>query len=194
SDHSAIIAKAQQLTANSSAESEKAQALFYYVRDEIHYNMYDTSTDKANYPASSILSKGHGWCVQKAILLAALGRAIGLPSRLLLVSIRNHKSPLEARGIMGTDLFFPHAYNQFYLAGRWVKCAATFDRTICESIGVAAVEFDGVNDAILPEMDLKGQPYIEYVDDFGYFDDFPWEWVWQHSAQVYGTKLDNWLK
>lgn len=192
-DNPKIMEAAQQLTAACCRDQEKVVKLFYFVRDQIHYNMYDTSANKENYPASAVLNTGHGWCVQKAILLAALGRACGIPSRLIIVAIRNHKSPAEAHEIMGTDVFFPHAYNQFYIDGLWIKCAATFDKDICERIGVATVEFDGVNDAILPGLDLVGQPYIDYLEEFGYYADFPWEWVWEKSSDVYGEKLRNWM-
>lgn len=190
-DNELIVKHALVLTSDCQDQRSKAVELFYFVRDQIHYNMYDTSGDKNNYPASVILEKGHGWCAQKAILLAALGRASGIPSRLVVASIRNHKAPAEAQEIMGTNLFFPHAYNEFFLDGRWVRCAATFDKEICDRIGVAAVEFDGFNDALLPATDLIGQPYIDYLEEFGVYDDIPWDWVWEKSAEIYGEKINN---
>ena len=67
---------------NEKENKEKAIKLFYWVRDEIRYDPYTFSALKRDYKATKILERGKGWCVQKAILLTALGRAAGIPSRL----------------------------------------------------------------------------------------------------------------
>jgi transglutaminase-like putative cysteine protease len=192
--HPAMIKLCQSLTEGCSSDSEKAVRLFYYVRDNCHYNMYATTGKREAYQSSAILTSGQGWCLQKAILLTSLARAAGIPGRLILVSIRNHKSPPEAVEMMGTNLFFPHAYNYLYLNGKWVKAAATFDREICERIKVPAVEFDGEHDAILSPQDLNGQPYIEYVDEYGCFATVPWKLILENARQVYGDLSDKWFK
>lgn len=192
-NHPTIMELSQKLTQNCRTESDKAVSLFKYVRDECHYNMYATTGEREAYLSSAILKSGQGWCLQKAILLASLGRAAGIPSRLILVSIRNHKSPPETVKLMGTNVFFPHAYNHFFLDGHWVKAAATFDREICQRIQVPTVEFDGIHDAILPGTDLNGQPYIDYLEEYGYFAEVPWETILQKSRQLYGDVAHRWL-
>jgi len=192
--HPAMIQLSKSLTEGCNSDSEKAVRLFYYVRDNCHYNMYATTGKGEAYQSSAILASGQGWCLQKAILLTSLARAAGIPSRLILVSIRNHKSPPEAVEMMGTNLFFPHAYNHLYLNGKWVKAAATFDREICERIQVPAVEFDGEHDAILSPQDLNGQPYIEYVDEYGTFATVPWQLILENARLVYGDLSDKWFK
>jgi transglutaminase-like putative cysteine protease len=192
--HPAVIKLCKDLTEGCNSDREKAVRLFYYVRDECHYNMYAVTGKGEAYQSSAILAGGQGWCLQKAILLTSLARSAGIPSRLLLVSIRNHKSPPEAVEMMGTNLFFPHAYNHLYLNGKWVKAAATFDREICERIQVPAVEFDGENDAVLSSLDLNGQPYIEYVDEYGCFADVPWKLILENARRVYGDLSDKWFK
>lgn len=193
-DHSVIRELSESLTRSCRTASEKAVNLFNYVRDECHYNMYATTGEREAYRSSTILKSGQGWCLQKAILLASLGRAAGIPSRLILVSIRNHKSPPEAVELMGTNVFFPHAYNNFFLNGQWVKAAATFDREICQRIQVPTVEFDGIHDAILPASDLNGQPYIEYLEEYGYFAEVPWALIMEKSHQLYGEVAQRWIK
>lgn len=193
-EHPAIAELCRSLTEGCSDDRQKAIRLFYYVRDSCHYNMYATTAEREAYQSSAILASGQGWCLQKAILLTSLARAAGIPSRLILVSIRNHKSPPEAVRLMGTNLFFPHAYNHLFLNGRWVKAAATFDREICERIQVPAVEFDGEHDAMLASQDLKGQPYIEYVEEYGCFATIPWPLIITNSRQIYGELSDNWFK
>ena len=54
--------------------TERAIRLYYAVRDEIRYDPYDLSPSRETFTASSVLTKGSGYCVAKAIDLAALGR------------------------------------------------------------------------------------------------------------------------
>jgi len=164
-----------------------AVKLFYFVRDNYHYSAYEFSLNKEHLKASYIFNRNRGWCLQKAILLTTLGRAAGIPSRLIIATIRNHKASKKLIEQLGGNIFFPHAYTQFYLDGRWVKAAATFDTDICTRIGVPLVEFDGINDAILPGFDLNGQPFIEYLEDHGCFNDVPWEMIYQNVYRIYGS-------
>ena len=41
---------------------------------------------------SATLARGYGFCVNKAVLLAALARAVGIPARLGFADVRNHLS------------------------------------------------------------------------------------------------------
>jgi len=189
-EHKSVQRLSAELAAGLSNDRDKAVKLFYFVRDEIRYNMYSFSSDVETFRSSYVLKKGEGWCVQKAVLLAALCRAAGIPCGLVIASIRNHKSPPEAVKMMGTNVFFPHAFNRIYLNGRWIKATAAFDREVCERMAAPAVEFDGVNDAILPDKDLNGSPYIEYVEEYGYFSDLPWQMILEKSKAVYGKQWE----
>lgn len=193
SDHPLIRGKAEEITRDLVSEIDKAVGLFNYVRDKCHYNMYATTGDIEAYRASAILAKGQGWCVQKAILLAALCRAAGIPCGLILVSIRNHKSPPEAVKMMQTNVFFPHMYNRIFLNGKWLKAAPTFDKEICERTGVPVVVFDGYSDAILSDKDLQGNPFIDYLEEFGVYHDLPWDFILENSYRVYGDLTEHWL-
>ena len=55
------------------------------------------------------------------------------------------------------------------------------------------VEFDGVNDAILPPVDLEGNLYIEYVEKFGPEADLPLKWVVSAISRVWGEDKRPWL-
>jgi len=193
SDNPYIKSLCQGMVDSYMSQIQKARKLFEYVRDGVHYDMYSASSDPDSYIASSIIKKGRGYCVQKAIALAALGRAVGIPSRIVLVAIKNHKAPREAIEVMKTNIFFPHAYNQFFLNSKWVSVAATFDRDICERIGVPTVQFNGIDDALLPQTDKDGSPYIEYVDKYGAFEDFPLEYVMRKMAEYYGEDYRTWF-
>jgi transglutaminase-like putative cysteine protease len=64
--------------------------LFYAVRDGIWYDPYYPFYLPEHYRASRVLASKRGYCVSKAALLCALGRACGIPSRLGFATVRNH--------------------------------------------------------------------------------------------------------
>jgi hypothetical protein len=153
----------------------KARRLFYFVRDEIKYNLY-VSSDKIDYfTASRILQIREGFCVQKAVLMTALSRAAGIPTRLRIAAIRNHLMPDKLKNFMRGNILPTHGYNELYINDRWVKAAPTFDRDMCLKNRFKTVEFDGIHDATLPAENSDGERHIEYVKDYGHFDDLPFE-------------------
>jgi len=192
-EHEKIIETVTNVTRGCISDEEKAVALFYFVRDSIRYNIYMTSVFIEDFKASRILEWGKAYCVQKAVLLTALGRAAGIPSRLVFAKIRNHKIPDHVVQMFTTNIFPRHGYNQFFLNGRWVSAAATFDKVLCEKNGLPTVEFDGKRDAILPEKDLKGAPYIEYIKKFPPKEDLPFDWIKERVSQFVGSDKRPWL-
>jgi hypothetical protein len=149
SDNGRIRETARRLTTGLTEEGPRAQALFYFVRDEIHYNVYMLSTFREDFKASVTLERGKGYCVQKAVLLAALARAAGIPSRLAFARIVNHKMPAELKAQTGIKEFPSHGYTQLFVKGRWMSVTPAFDRALCERIGVSSCDFDGEHDAVL---------------------------------------------
>ncbi len=131
--------------------------------------------------------------VQKAVLLAALGRASAIPSRLVFAKIRNHRVPSNILQMMANNVFPGHGYNQFFLGGRWVSATATFDKELCERNGLPTVEFDGKSDAVSPERNLRGEPYIEYVEKVTPRDDLPFDWIAQRISKVVGSDKRPWF-
>ncbi len=192
-DHKKIIETARIVTNGCSSDEDKAVKLFYFVRDSIGYNVFMISVFIEDFRASRILEWGKGYCVQKAVLLAALGRAAGIPSRLAFAKITNHKLPQHIFQIMKTNTFHRHGYNQFLLNGQWVSAAATFDKNLCEKNGLPTVEFDGKSDAILPEKGLKGEPYIEYLEKFPPHDVLPFHWIAEKVSEIVGPDKRPWL-
>jgi len=88
-DSSAVNIKnfAKDAVCFSQAQDEKAVALYYRVRDEIRDTPYLDFSDPEMYRASSLLHNGYGFCISKASLLAACGRALGIPSRVSFADI-----------------------------------------------------------------------------------------------------------
>ena len=192
-DSEAIQGLAKELTSGCASDEEKAVKLFYFVRDSIRYNIYMISAYLEDFKASTVLARGKGYCVQKAVLLTALGRAAGIPTRLAFAKIKNSRVPASLLEKTGTNVFPGHGYNQFHLYGKWVSAAATFDKELCQKNGLPPVEFDGVHDALLPESDLAGQPYIEYVELYGPQADVPIDWLRERVSRIWGEDKRAWL-
>ena len=156
--------------------------------------MYSPFHLPEHYRASAILERGEGYCVQKAVLLAALVRATGIPSRLRYADIRNHILPKKATEAFGTNLLVYHAYDEFYIDGRWVKAAAAFDIEMCQENRILPVEFDGKNDALLHSHNQDGKLHIEYVHDYGHYQDVPLDEILDARNRAYGVERVEWFK
>jgi transglutaminase-like putative cysteine protease len=135
--------------------------------------------------ASAVLACGSGFCVSKAVLLAAAARALGIPARLGFADVRNHLAAERMRRAMGTDLFVFHGYTAFHLDGRWVKTTPAFNRALCERFDVDPLEFDGRHDSLFQQADRRGNQYMEYVRDRGQFADLPLDEIRRAFAQHY---------
>jgi transglutaminase-like putative cysteine protease len=175
SDHPEILAFSKEICGNVTQRTEQAIQLFYAVRDGIRYDPYSIEKDPVSFKASSTLRRKTGYCVAKAILLAAFARVMGIPSRLVFADVRNHLTTDRLKEMMKTDVFVFHGYTELYLEGKWVKATPTFNKDLCEKFGVSPLEFDGKTDCLLHEFDEKGQKHMEYLKDHGQFDDLPVE-------------------
>jgi transglutaminase-like putative cysteine protease len=170
-----IVSLSGSIIKGAEGDIEKAVKLFYWVRDNISYNPYRFNFDPKTYVATFVLKQGDGFCIQKSILLAALSRAAGIPCRLRFATVRNHLTTRRLKELMKTDLFVFHGYNEFFLSGAWVKATPTFNISLCDKFGVKALEFDGRTDSVLHPYDRSGNRHMEYLHDYGSFDDFPFE-------------------
>jgi len=193
-DHEYVVERARDLTRTCTSDSEKAIKLFYFVRDSIKFNIYMISAFEEDHKASRVLQWGEAYCIQKAILLTALGRAAGIPSRLIFARIRNHQLPPEILEWKKDNIFNWHGYNQFYINDRWISVAATFDRRLCDKVGLPVVEFDGLTDALLPKRDLRGEPFIDYIETLGQYPDFPIEGIRKEVSKYFGNQKRPWPK
>lgn len=183
-DTESIKEKAEILTEGEAEVVDKAKRLFYFVRDEIDYTFVPIDLLQ-QYRASKTLERGKGFCVEKAALLAALARAVGIPARLHFADIRNHLANDTVIKVMGTNLFSYHGYSELYVEGKWVKATPAFDLKMCQQNRIVPVDFDGKNDAIFHSHNLDGQLHIEYVQDHGYREDVPVDEILASWAQLY---------
>ncbi len=184
SNHVWILDCVSRLGASYLDVKDRAILLFRFVRDQIQYNFRARSTPK-EYIASSILAKRKGFCVQKAILSCALGRAAGVPTALVFSDLRDHTLSPEIVQALGTYVMYYHGLNAFFLDGGWVMADASLSPDIVVRKGYRPVDFDGTTDALLSSTTLAGEPHAEYVRFHGIFLDLPFEEMLQAFMDAY---------
>ncbi|MEA3434992.1 MAG: transglutaminase-like domain-containing protein [Thermodesulfobacteriota bacterium] len=196
SDSPLIIEHAEKIigTAVSSAV-EKAVKLYYAVRDGIWYDPYYPFYLAEHYRASNVLKSGRGYCVSKASLLCALGRAGGVPSRIGFATVRNHLATRQLIEFLGTDLFVYHGFTEFYLDGRWVKATPAFNVELCKRHKVVSLEFNGREDSIFQPYSLEKKQFMEYLEDHGTYADIPVNDIVTAWEATYGKeRVGKWIE
>ncbi len=194
-DNPLVREKVEEIAGGIRDEVEKAVALFRWVRDNIKYTMYAPFMYRSDYSASTILKRGQGYCVQKAVVLTTFYRVAGFPAGFIFADIINHRAPPVAKEFMGTNLFTYHGYVALFLSGRWYKVTPAFDVETCRKAGYPVVEFDGSDDAVFPPVDLEGRKFIEYVKIHGVYGDLPLEELLDAWKRVYGEeRIKLWEK
>jgi len=187
SDSPVVAAYARQAINGATTKEEKAIRLYTTVRDGIQYDPYRIDFTRHDFRASTIIGKGYGYCVAKAIVLTAVGRWAGIPSRLRFADVRNHLTTERLKKLINTDVFFFHGYTEFLLGGRWIKVTPTFNSTLCARFRVKPLDFDGEHDAIFHPYDMEGRRHMEYVKDHGLFTDVPYEKIIEVFKTHYGV-------
>lgn len=180
-----------EITKNLSSEKEKAIALFYWVRDEIKYNMASYYMLKSNFKASVTLRRRYGFCVSKAVLLSAFARAAGIPARIHLADIINHKIPQKVIDYLGMKIFYHHGYSELFINNKWIKATPAFDKQTSLRASYPLVNFDGKNDAILASLDENGKKFVEYIKDRGNFIKLPYNDIEKDINRLYKHVIER---
>ena len=184
SDHPDVVAFARE-HARGADDRERAVALYLAVRDGFRYDPYRIDLTVPGMRASGVIASGHGWCVPKAALLAAVCRAAGIPARVGYADVRNHLSTERMRQTMQTDLYVWHGYTDIWLDGAWWKATPAFNLSLCERFGLLPLDFDGRSDSIYHPFDKAGNRHMEYVNQRGAFDDMPLARIVEDFRVVY---------
>jgi transglutaminase-like putative cysteine protease len=167
------------------SQIENAVQLYYAVRDKFRYDPYSIEPNKESMKASSVLQKGRGYCVAKAVLLAACARSLKIPARLGFADVQNHLNTKRLKELMGTNIFTYHGYTDLFLNNKWVKATPAFNLKLCTNFNVKPLEFDGTTDSIFHRFDESGNKHMEYVKDHGTFSDLPWDTLLTEMMKLY---------
>ncbi len=155
--------------------AENAVSLYYAVRDGFTYNPYSLDLRREGLKASNLVGRKSGYCIEKAILLAAAARLVGIPSRLSFYNVKNHIATTRIEKILGTNVLVFHGAAEMFLDGKWLKTTPAFNKRLCEKLNVAPLEFNGTTDSIFQQYDESGAVFMDYLFDYGDFADFPYE-------------------
>ncbi|HLG14966.1 MAG TPA: transglutaminase family protein [Blastocatellia bacterium] len=186
STHPAVVEYALLCRGGAGSEIDGAVKLYYAVRDGVRYDPYRVDLSVAGMKASTTLESRTGWCVSKAVLLAACCRSLGIPARLGFADVRNHLSTERMRQTMRTDVFYWHGYTEMLLDGRWVKATPAFNIELCERFRLLPLEFDGRGDSLYHPFDADGHRHMEYVRHRGTYSDLPLDEIVATFRQEYG--------
>ncbi|MFE4520242.1 transglutaminase family protein [Kitasatospora sp. NPDC056783] len=161
--------------------------LYYAVRDGVDYEVYGAPLSPEGLRASNTATTQSGFCLHKSALYAAAVRALGIPSRLVYGDVRNHLASPRLLEYIGGDVFF-HGLTQVNLDGRWVKATPVFNKLLCKLYGMQALEFDGINDSLYHPHGAGAA--MEFIADYGAFDDIPYEFVLENMRRKHPKFLD----
>ena len=196
SEHQQVAAYARTQTRDAGDNPiAKAVALYYAVRDKIWYTPYYPFYLPEHYRASKVLQSGKGYCVSKASLLCALGRACDIPGRVGFADVKNHLATRQLLDYMGSDLFVYHGFVEFYLDNKWVKATPAFNAALCLRHQTVPLEFNGHEDSVFQSYNQEQQRFMEYVNDHGVFADIPVDAIVTAWRKTYtDARVDKWIR
>lgn len=174
-DNAEVQAFAEAHSSKKQSNKENAIQLYYAVRDGFKYDPYKLDLRKSGLKASSLLKKKSGYCIEKAVLLAAAARYVKIPSRLSFYIVANHIATGKIEKVLKTNKLVFHGATEFYLDDKWLKVTPAFDARLCKHLGVATLEFDGKLDSIFQQFDNNGNIFMKYLHEYGDFDDMPYD-------------------
>jgi len=181
-------------TDKNATDHENVLRLYYAIRDGFWYSPYLSGIKPEDFAAHNILSRSKqrgGHCIDKANLLLACVRAIGVPARLRFANVRNHIGTGELEAELGSDVLVFHGYIEIYLNHKWVKATPAFNKGLCKKLGVSPLEFDGVNDSIFQEFDKEGGLFMEYLHDYGPYPNIPYTFMVSEWKRYYPGFLEK---
>ena len=185
-----IVATAEQVTAGLQSPTERALALFRLVRDRIRYDIGPDLPNREAWHAAATLQRGRGFCQQKAVLLAALLRAAGIPSALGFQHVRDWKlQGTRFEAILPEGVIIYHGLTFAWLHGGWRAMDATLDAGLCARRNYQLVSADPTGDAYLPVRDLAGNRHFDLFAQHGPFADLP-----QSVSDLFVSVQETWAE
>ena len=190
-DDESVREFAERNSVGAKDEREKAVRLYYAVRDGFQYNPNILDLRREGLKASDLLKRNRGYCVEKAVLLAASARAVGVPSRLSFYIVRNHIATDKLEKILKKNYLVFHGAAELFLDGKWLKTTPAFNKNLCRYLNVEPLEFDGTSDSIFQEFDKSGNVFMEYLHEYGAFDDLPYQLYLDELRKHYPHIFEN---
>jgi len=177
-NHPEIVQKVKELTDGLDNDWDKVRVIFNFIRDEIEYNFAPLIESKNDWKASSVLAEKNGMCHQKSNLQVAFFRAAGIPAALTYQKIVDHPLMRTRYKEMIPDGILPfHALAAVHVDEKWYRMEATLDSGLCERRGYRKTEMKECEETLLPATKENGDPHFEIIEDHGYFESYPEEFL-----------------
>ncbi len=173
------------------SDKERTIGIYTKVRDDWRYDPYSISIAKEKYKSSFLAEKTTGNCVEKSVILIACLRAMKIPARLHLGKVKNHIAVERLIEKFGTNELTPHGMVNVFLDGKWLKLSPAFNKTLCEKFNVEPLEFDGENSSFLQQFNSEGTKFMEYLEDYGFFEDVPLAFMVDNLKEHYPSIFDT---
>lgn len=165
--HKEIARVAESFSGRGKNARELVMKLFLHVRDTVIFG-----GDRWKVKASETLEKGYGACYNKNLLLVALLRYHGIPSKFCANPMaKDFNKAAMGFGHLTVSTPFYHCFTKVSIDGAWVDIDPTFDKhsynTFFGPLGVDwGVDWDGFNDMLLYKGSVIGDPRIyDDIDD-----------------------------
>lgn len=172
------------------SKKEMAIKLYLKIRDGFLYDPYHLDISPKALVASKIVSKKRAWCVEKALLMVACSRALGIPSKLGFAIVTNHLGVDKLEKYLKRKEIVFHGFVSLFLEGKWVICTPAFDTRVCRLSGVKTLEWDGETDSLFQEFEGAKQ-FMEYKKYYGFFMDIPFKLMHSEMKNYYPHLFDN---
>ena len=128
------------------------------IREWVSRNLKDKNFAVAFAPAAEVARNLRGDCSEHSVLVAAMCRAAGIPSRCVVGLV-------YAPSLGG---FGPHMWNEVFVNDRWVALDAAFDQSEVDAthLKLASTSLDGVApfEAFLPVLKVLDKITIEPIE------------------------------
>ena len=173
------------------SKKEISIRLYLKVRDTWRYDPYSLSFSKEKFRASDIAKRSKGHCIDKSIVLIASLRALGIPARIHLAKVKNHIGVERLLEKFGSNELTNHGMVDAYINDKWLKLSPAFNASMCALFNVAPLDFDGENDAVLQAYNKEGNLFMEYLEDYGHFEDVPVAFMVKNAREHYPQIFDN---
>jgi hypothetical protein len=186
-----LRALTDEIISKNKTAKESCIMAYNMVRDNWRYDPYSISLNRDNYIASNIAQRQSGNCVEKSVLLVACLRGLGIPARLHLGKVKNHIAVERLIEKFGSSELTPHGMVNLQIDGKWLKCSPAFNADLCARFKVEPLEFDGESDSFLQAYNAEGNLFMEYIEDYGYFEDVPVEFMINNVKKHYPHIFDQ---
>ena len=172
----------------------RAIKIYNAIRDGWKYTASKITLSEEDMKATEIYKRQEGNCIEKSVLMIACCRAANIPARLCLAKVRNQNAVENVEQTFGKDYLVPHGYVELWLNEKWVKATPAFNKSLCKRLGVEVLPFDGINDSIFQQYDQKGGIFMEYLEDYGWFDDIPIDYIIEVMRENYPLLIQKGYK